>query len=59
MHPFRQRVLLSYSATSIEEAIETVNKRGYTLLVQTYFALCGIGLGFVDNDTKLRVDKMR
>ena len=49
-----ETIALSYSATSIEEAIEAANKIGYPVLVRAAFALGGLGSGFADNDIELK-----
>jgi carbamoylphosphate synthase large subunit/anthranilate/para-aminobenzoate synthase component II len=48
-----ETIALSYSATSIEEAIVNANKIGYPVLVRAAFALGGLGSGFAENDKEL------
>jgi len=49
-----ETIALSYSATSIPEAIEAANKIGYPVLVRAAFALGGLGSGFAENDDELK-----
>jgi len=48
-----ETIALSYSATSIDEAITNANKIGYPVLVRAAFALGGLGSGFAANDAEL------
>ena len=48
-----ETIALSYSATSIPEAVENANKIGYPVLVRAAFALGGLGSGFAANDAEL------
>jgi carbamoylphosphate synthase large subunit/anthranilate/para-aminobenzoate synthase component II len=45
---------LSYSATTIDEAVEAANKIGYPVLIRAAYALGGLGSGFVANDEELK-----
>lgn len=49
-----ETIALSYSATSIEEAVVNANKIGYPVLVRAAFALGGLGSGFAANDDELK-----
>lgn len=49
-----ETIALSYSATSIDEALVNANKIGYPVLVRAAFALGGLGSGFAANDTELK-----
>jgi len=49
-----ETIALSYSATTIEEAVTNANKIGYPVLVRAAFALGGLGSGFADNDQELK-----
>jgi carbamoyl-phosphate synthase/aspartate carbamoyltransferase len=44
---------LSYSAETVEQAVEAANKIGYPVLVRAAFALGGLGSGFADNEKQL------
>ena len=48
-----ETIALSYSATTIKEALEAANKIGYPVLVRAAFALGGLGSGFADNDKEM------
>jgi len=48
-----ETIALSYSANTIDEAIEAANKIGYPVLIRAAFALGGLGSGFAANDTEL------
>jgi carbamoyl-phosphate synthase/aspartate carbamoyltransferase len=49
-----ETIALSYSATTVEEALVAANKIGYPVLIRAAFALGGLGSGFVDNDEELK-----
>jgi carbamoylphosphate synthase large subunit/anthranilate/para-aminobenzoate synthase component II len=49
-----ETIALSYSATTIEEAIVVANKIGYPVLIRAAFALGGLGSGFAEDDNELR-----
>lgn len=49
-----ETVALSYSATTVAEALVAANKIGYPVLIRAAFALGGLGSGFVDNDVELK-----
>lgn len=49
-----ETIAFSYSAISIEEAVDNANKIGYPVLVRAAFALGGLGSGFAANDNELR-----
>jgi carbamoylphosphate synthase large subunit/anthranilate/para-aminobenzoate synthase component II len=49
-----ETVALSYSATTVAEALVAANKIGYPVLIRAAFALGGLGSGFVDNDEELK-----
>lgn len=49
-----ETIALSYSATSIPEAVEAANKIGYPVLVRAAFALGGLGSGFAADDDELK-----
>jgi len=48
-----ETIALSYSATSVKEAVKNANKIGYPVLVRAAFALGGLGSGFAANDSEL------
>lgn len=47
-------IIKSYSATSLEEAINGANKIGYPLIIRPAFTLGGSGGGFADNEEQLK-----
>jgi len=49
-----ETLALSYSAVSVEQALEVAEKIGYPVLVRAAFALGGLGSGFADNPQELR-----
>lgn len=49
-----ETIALSYSATTIDEAVVVANKIGYPVLIRAAFALGGLGSGFASNDEELR-----
>jgi len=49
-----ETIALSYSATTIDEALEVANKIGYPVLIRAAFALGGLGSGFAANDEELK-----
>jgi carbamoylphosphate synthase large subunit/anthranilate/para-aminobenzoate synthase component II len=49
-----ETIALSYSATTVDEALAAANKIGYPVLIRAAFALGGLGSGFVDNDEELK-----
>ena len=49
-----EKAALSYTATTVDEAIVQANKIGYPVLVRAAFALGGLGSGFADNDAEMR-----
>jgi carbamoylphosphate synthase large subunit/anthranilate/para-aminobenzoate synthase component II len=49
-----ETIALSYSATTIDEAVVVANKIGYPVLIRAAFALGGLGSGFAANDEELR-----
>ena len=49
-----ETIALSYSATTIDEAVEAANKIGYPVLIRAAFALGGLGSGFAENELELR-----
>jgi carbamoyl-phosphate synthase/aspartate carbamoyltransferase len=49
-----ETIALSYSASTIDEAIVAANKIGYPVLIRAAFALGGLGSGFADNDAELK-----
>ncbi|KAL7435709.1 hypothetical protein ACHAXH_005100 [Discostella pseudostelligera] len=49
-----ETIALSYSANTIDEALEVSNKIGYPVLVRAAFALGGLGSGFASNDVELK-----
>lgn len=49
-----ETIALSYSATTVDEAVVAANKIGYPVLIRAAFALGGLGSGFVDNDAELK-----
>ena len=49
-----ETIALSYSATSIDEAIEAANKIGYPVLIRAAYALGGLGSGFAADDDELK-----
>ena len=48
-----ETIALSYSATSVEEALENANKIGYPVLIRAAYALGGLGSGFAANDEEM------
>lgn len=50
-----ETIALSYSATSIDEAVEAANKIGYPVLIRAAYALGGLGSGFAEDDEELKV----
>jgi carbamoylphosphate synthase large subunit/anthranilate/para-aminobenzoate synthase component II len=49
-----ETIALSYSATSIDEALVAANKIGYPVLIRAAYALGGLGSGFAENDKELK-----
>lgn len=49
-----EKLALSYSATSVEEALEVSRKIGFPVLVRAAYALGGLGSGFAHNESELR-----
>lgn len=49
-----ETIALSYSATSIDEAVEAANKIGYPVLIRAAYALGGLGSGFAADDDELK-----
>jgi carbamoyl-phosphate synthase/aspartate carbamoyltransferase len=49
-----ETIALSYSATTIDEAIEAANKIGYPVLIRAAYALGGLGSGFAANDDEIK-----
>lgn len=49
-----ETIALSYSATSIDEALEAANKIGYPVLIRAAYALGGLGSGFAADDNELK-----
>jgi len=49
-----ETIALSYSATTIPDAVIAANKIGYPVLVRAAFALGGLGSGFAHNDKELK-----
>jgi carbamoyl-phosphate synthase/aspartate carbamoyltransferase len=49
-----ETIALSYSATSIEEAMAAAKKIGYPVLIRAAYALGGLGSGFAANDEELQ-----
>ena len=49
-----ETIALSYSATTIDEAMEAANKIGYPVLIRAAYALGGLGSGFAANDEELK-----
>ena len=49
-----ETIALSYSATTMEEAVEAANKIGYPVLIRAAFALGGLGSGFASDEKELR-----
>ena len=49
-----ETIALSYSATSVEEALVVAKKIGYPVLIRAAYALGGLGSGFAANDTELK-----
>lgn len=50
-----ETIALSYSATTVDEALVMANKIGYPVLIRAAFALGGLGSGFAENDEELKV----
>jgi carbamoyl-phosphate synthase/aspartate carbamoyltransferase len=49
-----ETIALSYSATSIDEAVVAANKIGYPVLIRAAYALGGLGSGFAADDEELK-----
>lgn len=49
-----ETIALSYSATSIDEALVAANKIGYPVLIRAAYALGGLGSGFAADDDELK-----
>mmetsp|Transcript_59704 Transcript_59704/g.176907 ORF Transcript_59704/g.176907 Transcript_59704/m.176907 type:complete len:1545 (-) Transcript_59704:239-4873(-) len=49
-----ETIALSYSATSVDEAVVVANKIGFPVLVRAAFALGGLGSGFANDEKELR-----
>ena len=49
-----ETIALSYSASTIDQALEAANKIGYPVLIRAAFALGGLGSGFAENDAELK-----
>jgi len=49
-----ETIALSYSATSIDEAVKAANKIGYPVLIRAAYALGGLGSGFAADDKELK-----
>ncbi len=49
-----EKVAPSFTATTVDEAVEAGEKLGFPVLVRTAFALGGLGSGFADNSDSLR-----
>ena len=49
-----ETLALSYSATTVEDAVKMAVKIGYPVLVRAAFTLGGLGSGFADNESQLR-----
>lgn len=54
LHSIDEKLALSYSAVSIDEAIEVAHKIGFPVLVRAAFALGGLGSGFAENEEQLK-----
>ena len=48
-----ETIALSFSATTVDDAIKVANKIGYPVLVRAAFALGGLGSGFAENDAEM------
>jgi carbamoylphosphate synthase large subunit/anthranilate/para-aminobenzoate synthase component II len=49
-----ETIALSYSATTIDEALTAANKIGYPVLIRAAFALGGLGSGFANDNEELK-----
>lgn len=49
-----ESIALSYSATTIPEALEAAKKIGYPVLIRAAFALGGLGSGFAANEKEMK-----
>jgi carbamoylphosphate synthase large subunit/anthranilate/para-aminobenzoate synthase component II len=49
-----ETIALSYSATTIDEALEAAKKIGYPVLIRAAYALGGLGSGFADNEVEMK-----
>lgn len=49
-----ETIALSYSATTIDEAVVAANKIGYPVLIRAAYALGGLGSGFAADDKELK-----
>jgi carbamoylphosphate synthase large subunit/anthranilate/para-aminobenzoate synthase component II len=49
-----ETIALSYSATTIDEALKVANKIGYPVLIRAAYALGGLGSGFAADDKELK-----
>ena len=54
LREINESLALSYSATTIDEAVKVANKIKFPVLVRAAFALGGLGSGFAENETELR-----
>lgn len=49
-----ETIALSYSATSVDEALEAAEKIGYPVLIRAAYALGGLGSGFAANEDEMK-----
>jgi carbamoyl-phosphate synthase small subunit len=54
LNEINERLAVSYSATTLDEAVTVAHKIGFPVLVRAAFALGGLGSGFADNEAQLR-----
>ena len=54
LHTIGEKLAISESATTTEEAIEVAKRIGFPVLVRAAFCLGGLGSGFAENEAQLR-----
>ena len=54
LHSINESLALSYSATTVDQAVEVAKKIGFPVLVRAAYALGGLGSGFAEDEAQLR-----
>jgi carbamoyl-phosphate synthase/aspartate carbamoyltransferase len=54
LNEINEKMAKSFSATSMEEALEAGRKIGFPLIIRAAYALGGLGSGFAENETQLK-----